>query len=301
LLFGLALAGLWWTRASAPVSAAGPVIEAELIDPDALSVSMRRVLRERPQPVAAEPEPLPEPLPEPADEDLAPAFQPLPEPVPDEAPEPPQPQAQQPVPEPDTREQARVTRDAAAQPAREQREQEERRRQEQLDLTERQRQQDPERKQRLSQMQSERQQQLDDIRRKRAAAARDAQLAEQKLQQLAERSPRPATASAASPPPGNNGADADLKARYAAALQAAILRNWTRPESVPLGQRCRLIIRQIVGGEVVDVQTDPSCPYDEQGRRSIEAAVLKAQPLPYAGFETVFNRTLTLNFEARDR
>ena len=36
-------------------------------------------------------------------------------------------------------------------------------------------------------------------------------------------------------------------------------------------------------------------------KRSIEAAVLKAQPLPYAGFEQVFARTLTLNFEARDR
>jgi colicin import membrane protein len=33
----------------------------------------------------------------------------------------------------------------------------------------------------------------------------------------------------------------------------------------------------------------------------VEAAVLKAQPLPYAGFETVFNRTLLLNFEAQDQ
>ena len=32
-----------------------------------------------------------------------------------------------------------------------------------------------------------------------------------------------------------------------------------------------------------------------------EAAVLKAQPLPYRGFETVFNRTLTINFRGEDR
>jgi colicin import membrane protein len=51
----------------------------------------------------------------------------------------------------------------------------------------------------------------------------------------------------------------------------------------------------------MDVQVSASCPYDELGRRSVEAAVLKAQPLPYAGFETVFSRTLTLNFEAQDR
>ena len=48
-------------------------------------------------------------------------------------------------------------------------------------------------------------------------------------------------------------------------------------------------------------RVDPSCPYDEAGRRSVEAAVLKAQPLPYQGFESVFNRTLILNFRAEDR
>jgi colicin import membrane protein len=52
---------------------------------------------------------------------------------------------------------------------------------------------------------------------------------------------------------------------------------------------------------VIDAEVAPSCPYDELGRRSVEAAVLKAQPLPYAGFEAVFSRTLNLNFEAQDR
>ncbi|MEO6364766.1 MAG: protein TolA, partial [Luteimonas sp.] len=42
-------------------------------------------------------------------------------------------------------------------------------------------------------------------------------------------------------------------------------------------------------------------PYDAIGRRSVEAAVLKAQPLPYAGFEEVFNRTLILSFDPQDR
>ena len=48
------------------------------------------------------------------------------------------------------------------------------------------------------------------------------------------------------------------------------------------------------GGEVIDVEVAAVCPYDELGRRSVEAAVLKAQPLPYAGFESVFIRELTL-------
>ena len=37
---------------------------------------------------------------------------------------------------------------------------------------------------------------------------------------------------------------------FAAALQLAILRQWIRPETVALGQRCRISIRQLQGGEV---------------------------------------------------
>ena len=80
-----------------------------------------------------------------------------------------------------------------------------------------------------------------------------------------------------------------------------MLRNWTRPENVPQGQRCRIYITQLPGGDVMSAKVDPSCPYDELGRRSVEAAVLKAKPLPYAGFESVFQRNLILNFEAQDR
>ncbi|MEP6633733.1 MAG: cell envelope integrity protein TolA [Luteimonas sp.] len=290
LLFALMFLGLWWTRASAPLSAAGSPIEAELVDPNALSAKMKRALRQRPAPVPAQAQP-----------DEAPPPQPIPESRPQDAPVPQQQQAQEVLPIPDTVEQERVDRDALSAETRE-REQEEKRRQEQIDLTERDRQQDAEQKQRLSEMEEERQKQLADIRKQRTLAARDAQLAEDKLQQLADRRAQQASATAAAaPPPGNQGVDSGLAARYAAALQEAILRNWTRPDSVPLGQRCQLVIRQLPGGEVVDVQVSPSCPYDELGKRSVEAAVLKAQPLPYAGFEPVFQRTLTLNFQAQDR
>ena len=290
LLFALAILGMWWTRASAPLSAAGSPIEAELVDANALSARMQRALRDRPQP-AEEPQPV---------EETAPP-QPIPEPVPQEAPVPQQQQAQAPIPEPDTREQEAVDRNAVSAETRE-REQEAKRRQEQIDLTERQRQEEAEQKQRLAQQQLD--QQLKKIRAEREKIARQANMAEQKLKQIADAQARKAAAQAdasASAPPGNNGADEGLLARYQAALQQAILRNWTsRPDST-LGQRCKLVIRQLPGGEVIDVQVASSCPYDELGRRSIEAAVLKAQPLPYAGFESVFSRTLTLNFEAQDR
>ena len=46
LLFALMFAGMWWTRTATPVSAAGPVIEADLVDPRALSAPMRAALDE---------------------------------------------------------------------------------------------------------------------------------------------------------------------------------------------------------------------------------------------------------------
>lgn len=297
LLFALMFAGLWWTRTANPVSAAGPVIEADLIDPNALASSLRSALD---APAEEPAEPLPEPVP------------PEPEPAPPEPREvvpPPdaQPQPQDFIPEPDVREQERVEREAEA--ARQAaREQEEKRRQEQIDLTERKRQEAAERQAREAK-QKEIADKLAKIRAEREKAERQAKLAEQKLRQLEDARSRNAAVAAAqadaaataSPPPGTGGDSNDLAARYAAALQAAILRNWTRPESVPLGQRCRIVIRQIPGGEVIEAKVDSSCPYDELGRRSVEAAVLKAQPLPYAGFEPVFQRTLTLNFVAQDR
>ncbi|KGM53064.1 hypothetical protein N792_02270 [Lysobacter concretionis Ko07 = DSM 16239] len=310
VLFALMFAGLWWTRTAVTVSAAGAPVEAELVDANALSASMRKVLSDRPEPAAPLPEPQPEP--EPVEEPVAPPPQPLPAPVPEDAPTPPQSKPQDFIPKPDTTEQAAVVATPTPTPSDEQKLQEEKRRQAQVDLTEQKRQEEAERKRRLAQEAqetAERERKLAEIQRKRAAAAREIELAEQRLKQIADAralaqagpASTAAGASSASPPPGNNGTDTGLEARYAAALQEAILSKWTRPETVPVGARCRLVIKQLPGGEVMSAEVSSPCAYDEQGRRSIEAAVLKAQPLPYAGFEKVFVRTLTLNFEARDR
>ena len=296
-LFALMFVGLWFSRTASPPSAAGSPVSAELIDASALSPAMQRTLQRRPDPVPPEPEPAPEPDPV-VVEDAVPEPQPIPVPLPEDAPVEPQPTPQVQVPEPSPVDQDEVRRDAIARETAE-REQEEKRRQEQIDLTERKRQEEAEQKRRQAQ------QQLAEIRRQREQAERERREAERRLERIAqsraqEASDQQAT-SAASPPPGNQGVDPGLSARYAAAIQDAILQNWTRPENVPLGQRCRIIITQVRGGTVVKAEVAPSCPFDELGRRSVEAAVLKAQPLPYAGFEAVFNRTLNLNFEAQDR
>ncbi len=296
LLFGLMFVGLWWTRSATPLSAAGSPVSAELIDTGDLSAAMRRTLARRPEP--AKPQPAP---PRKVEEEAAPLPQPIPEERPQESPVPQQQQAQDFVPEPAPVEQEKVDRDAVSAETRE-REQEEKRRQEQIDLTEQKKQEEAEKKLRLAEQQ--RDEKLKKIQAERARLQREADLAEQKLKQIADLRATQASSQAAAtapPPPGNEGVDTGLAARYAAAIQEAVLRNWTRPENVPIGQRCRIYITQLPGGDVMSAKVDPSCPYDELGRRSVEAAVLKAKPLPYAGFESVFQRNLILNFEAQDR
>ena len=89
-----------------------------------------------------------------------------------------------------------------------------------------------------------------------------------------------------------------LQARYAQALVDRIRGNWKRPDRIDGRAVCRLKVRQNPGGNVISAEALPDCPYDDAARRSIEAAVLRSQPLPYEGFESVFSRILILDFRA---
>jgi colicin import membrane protein len=292
----------WWSPVRQVAPAAGsPMVEASLMVSAADVRSAQKAVRDAPTPL---PEPLPEPVKEVAEDDTVPPPQPVPVPKPQQAPTPQQRKAQDFVPVPDQIDQDRASRTAISQ-EKEKQEQEAKRRQEQIDLTEQKRQQEAEQKQRLAaQQEEERQKKIAEIRKQREQADREAKLAEQKLRQLADVRAKQAAATAATTPqaaPGQNGTNTDLQAKYAAAIQHAVLSQWVRPDSVPLGQKCKIAIKQIVGGEVIEAKVSPDCPYDEAGRRSIEAAVLRAQPLPYRGFESVFARELTFNFTAQDR
>ena len=300
-------AWLWSPQRQVEAAAGTPAIEASLeMSASDLAAALRRAEQ------APRPEPLPEPVAEPAPEETVPPPQPLPEPRPQDAAVAPQPQAQDFIPKPDTVDQDEARRDAIAQEKAD-REQEERRRQQQVDLTEqREKQQAAENQRRLAEQaraEEDKQQTLAALRTQPEHAARQADLAEQKLRQLEQARQRqaapaataPAAAAASAGTGGQGGNSQELTAKYAAAIQQAALGQWIRPYTVPIGHRYRVSIRQIPGGEVIDVEVQPGCPFDEAGRRSLEAAVLRAKPLPYRGFESVFQRNLTLNFEAQDR
>ena len=290
----------WFTWQHESASSAGlPVMDASL---DASAADMRAAERA----LQHVPEPMPQPVEEVAEEDTVPPPQPIEEPRPQDSPTPQQQVAQERIPVPDTQDQDEASRLAISQ-EKALREQEAKRRQEQIDLTEQKRVEEAQKQQRLAKQQEEadKQKKLDDIRRLRAQAAKDAQLAEQKLRQLndarARQTAAPVAATGSSAPAGNNGVDPNLKGQYAAAIRAAVLAQLTRPDSVPLGTRCKVVIKLIAGGNVLSAEVQPGCPMDQAGQDSVERAVLKAQPLPYRGFEAVFSRELILNFEAQDR
>ena len=275
LVVVLLLAG-WWQPAPQVVSVAGPVVEASLVVSPSDVAAAERAMREAPKPVV---------------EEASPPPQPLPAPRPEISPEEIQPAPQEQLPEPDTVDQEAVARLALEQQqAREREEQEARRRQEQIDLTEREKQAETERRQRLRE-------QLDAVRKEREAAERRTKMEEQRLQQLADRqatpAPQPEPAREAVQAGGNNGVDTDLRARYALAMLQTAQSNWNRTLA-PERTRCEVRFTQIVGGEVIDVSF-LRCPFDDQGRESVERA-LRRGPMPYDEFKTVFERQVTLTF-----
>lgn len=91
-------------------------------------------------------------------------------------------------------------------------------------------------------------------------------------------------------------ADGALEQRYAAALRAAVQAQWVLPGPPAPGASCRVSIRQLPGGDVLLAEPMPDCGFDADGRDALVRAVLRAAPLPYAGFERVFSRDLVITF-----
>ena len=261
--------GLAWSTKSKPVSVAGPIIEATLVEAPSTPASARpKPQPPKPKPTPPPPPPAPEPTPEP---------EPEPEPVP--------PRAE------DTVDQERIDREALEVAQEAEREQEERRKREQLLLEE---------EERLAAVERERQQQLDDIRKQREEAERQRRIEEERMAQLediereaAEEAPEPAAEPA--PMAGNEGVDTDLLSRYVFAIQTAVTQNWLRPDNVQQVV-CTVQIIQIPGGEVISAEVQNPCAADDITRRSLEAAVMRAQPLPYEGYESVFQRQVNFRF-----
>ncbi len=146
----------------------------------------------------------------------------------------------------------------------------------------------------------ERQRKLQEIRKKRQAAEKQRQLEAERLKQLearqASQKTDPKQALAAGAVNGSEKARNNLLARYVQSIKARVASNWARPPTTPKGLRCRVRVKQIPGGGVIDATISSPCNADALVKKSIINAVKRSDPLPYTGFEDVFERTLSFTF-----
>jgi colicin import membrane protein len=274
LLLVFFLSGLFSNTAALPEAKGEPVVASVMIS----AADIQRAQKSIRQSKAAPP-------PKPAQ-----ATQPIPEPSPQTSETPQQMQAQAPVIDPDNEDQQRIDKLALEQTEEKlAAEREARQRQAQIDLTDDvEKQEMAERKQRLREQQIA---QLEAIRLAQKSAASRTRMEDQRLQQLQDIQPAEPVVRAPPGPPqaaaGNPNAKNDLLARYRAAIKATIDSNWRHNGAEPL-QRCQVEFTQAPGGEVIDVSFI-SCPFSPEAREQAERAV-RLTPLPYYGFEPVFQR-----------
>ena len=104
-------------------------------------------------------------------------------------------------------------------------------------------------------------------------------------------------ASPANETEGGAGAPADeLGARYLAAVRAAIVREWNAQGGGEIPSGCAVVFDQVDGGRPLRAWVMHCGSLSAIERARLETAVMQAQPLPYAGFEPVFQTHLKLTF-----
>jgi colicin import membrane protein len=94
-------------------------------------------------------------------------------------------------------------------------------------------------------------------------------------------------------------ADSGALAEYVGLIRQKVERNWVRPPGAAVGLECELYVTQIPGGQVTGVRIG-NCPADDAVRRSIEAAVLRASPLPMPANQALFERNLRFVFKPEE-
>lgn len=164
--------------------------------------------------------------------------------------------------------------------------------------------QEEQQKQRMAELTKEQEaerilKELAKVKAQSAAQQRRVNLEQQKAAQLADLRKPSESQNAQNAPvakqamTGQAGKNTDA---YAAALTNVITAHWNRPFDTPPGTVCPIEIKQTRGGQVQDVKVLPSCPLNDVGKHSVQAAVWSSSPLPYQGFEKEFVPDLTLNF-----
>jgi colicin import membrane protein len=124
-------------------------------------------------------------------------------------------------------------------------------------------------------------------------AQRKAEVADRRRAQDEERRRQELMAALAREESSENARDLDI---YRAVIGQKVNRNWTKPSGAQAVQ-CVVRVKQIPGGDVVDVQTVPGkCGGSPQYQNSVIKAVEKSSPLPEPSNPDVFDRVLEFTF-----
>lgn len=94
-------------------------------------------------------------------------------------------------------------------------------------------------------------------------------------------------------------AESGLLDQYAEVIRQKVERNWIRPASARPGLHCVVLVKQIPGGDVVEVRV-ADCNGDAAVVRSIEAAVFRSSPLPPPPNPSLFDRSLRFEFKPEE-
>ena len=95
---------------------------------------------------------------------------------------------------------------------------------------------------------------------------------------------------------GNAIRNSDEAARWQAQIIAKIQSKWIKPPSAQPGIECKVSVTQVPGGDVTAVHVTSCSVADAALRESVEAAVLRASPLPSPPDQALFERNLELTF-----
>ena len=92
---------------------------------------------------------------------------------------------------------------------------------------------------------------------------------------------------------------ASLQQKYVALIQQKVFSNWISPPSTPDNLNCTVLVTQVPGGTVTNVQI-PSCNGDDAVVQSIITAVYKSSPLPNPPDPSLFDRSVKFTFDNKN-
>ena len=89
---------------------------------------------------------------------------------------------------------------------------------------------------------------------------------------------------------------AGLNQQYVALIKQKVTNNWISPPSTPDNLQCTVMVTQVPGGDVTNVDIG-DCNGDDAVRESIRTAVYRASPLPPPPDPSLFDRNLKFVFD----